>query len=346
MSPSDVAPSKRVLVTGATGFIARQIILDLLEAGYTVRGSIRSAKKAQGLRETLQSTLSDPVAITRLEFCELDLEQNLGWDAALTQVDVLMHTASPFPMVQPKDPQKAIRPALEGTRRALEAAARNGVRRVILTSSVVSIAVRERAPGPMAFSETDWSETEGKAATPYALSKTLAERRAWEIAEAEGLQLTTINPSLVLGPPLDGTYGTSIKVIARLMARTDPMLPRLGFSVVDVRDVSAMHLAAMERADSIGRRFIASAGFMWMSDVAQVLDQAFPGRKLQRPVAPDLALRALALFDSSLKGIVPLLGREDRFDTSAAQEVLGITFRDARAATVAAGQRLVDLGRV
>lgn len=344
VDPSDTP--RHVLVTGATGFIAKHIVLDLLEAGHRVRGSMRNTRKAEAMRETLRQHLRDPQALDRLDFVALDLEKDAGWDAALDGVDVLMHTASPFPITQPKDEMDAIRPAVEGTRRALEAVARNGVQRVILTSSVVAVSVQDRPKGARTFSEADWSDTEARAATAYAKSKTLAERTAWEIAEEHDLHLTTINPALVLGPPLDGAYGSSIGVIERAMKKSDPMLPQFGFSVVDVRDVAAMHVAAMEREASIGRRMIAAAEFMWFSGVVEVLDAAFPERKLRRPLAPDALLRVLALFDRSLQGIVPMLGREDRFDASPARDVLGVTFRDAPTAVRAAGERLVALGKV
>ena len=341
---SEQTAPRHVLVTGATGFIAQHIVRQLLDAGHHVRGSVRNSAKADAFRATL-SDLVAPEAMDRFETVRLDLESDEGWDAALEGMDVLMHTASPFPMVQPSDEMEAIRPAVEGTKRALLAAARAGVKRVVLTSSVVSIAVRDRAPGPMTFTEDDWSETTGKAATPYAKSKTLAERAAWELAKDHALDLTTINPALVLGAPLGGDYGTSVALIERVMAGKDPMMPRLGFSVVDVRDIAAMHVAAMERPAAIGKRFIGASEFFWFADVAQVLEDAMPDRKFRKPVAPDALIRLLSIFDKSLRGILPALGREDRFDTTQTQEVLGINFRGGREMIAETGQALVALGK-
>lgn len=94
---------KTVFVTGASGYIAKHIVLQLLNAGYAVRGSVRSDKKADEVRAAMAAHVGDAAALDKLEFVTLDLTKDEGWDAALTGVDVLMHTASPFPLSAPKD---------------------------------------------------------------------------------------------------------------------------------------------------------------------------------------------------------------------------------------------------
>ncbi|KNG93201.1 SDR family oxidoreductase [Pseudaestuariivita atlantica] len=316
--------ARSVLLTGISGFIAKRIALDLLDAGHVVRGTLRSMSRAQEVTDALAAHVSDPASLDRLSFAEADLTQDAGWDAAMQGIDVLMHTASPFPGSMPKDENELITPAVEGTLRALKAAQASGVTRVIMTSSVVAIEANDKgAP----FDENDWSDPAHPRSTAYFKSKTLAERAAWDFVAAHpDMALTAINPSLVLGSPLDQRFGTSLELIERLMSGKDPMLPCFGFGIVDVADVSAMHVKAMEREDTAGQRFIASGGSMMLPDIAKVLKDAYPDRGIKTARAPDLLVRFLALFDAQIRSILPNLGTMPEFDTSRAQSVMGMEF--------------------
>ena len=124
-----------VLLTGASGYIGKHIALQLLNQGFAVRASVRNLSRAAEVREAVLPHLIDKSNLdSRLTFVELDLEKDTGWDAALSGVDALMHTASPFPIASPKNEDDLIRPAVEGTLRALRAAKSARVHRVILTS--------------------------------------------------------------------------------------------------------------------------------------------------------------------------------------------------------------------
>lgn len=316
--------SQTILLTGITGFIAKRIAFDLLEAGYTVRGSLRSTKRADEVREALSPRLSDTSALDRLSFVELDLSRDAGWTEAMEGVDALFHTASPFPMTQPRDENDIIKPAVDGTLRALKAAQAAGVTRVVLTSSVVAIEAKEKSG---AYTEGDWSDTSHPKSSAYYKSKTLAERAAWDfVAEHPEMQLSTINPALVLGEPMDGNYGTSLELIERILGGKDPMVPDIGFGVVDVADISAMHIAALEKPESIGKRFIGSNGTMTMPRIAQHLAARHPDRKIATKIAPKVVLRLLSLFDPSIRTVLPGIGSAPQFDNSQAREVLGIEF--------------------
>jgi dihydroflavonol-4-reductase len=201
---------------------------------------------------------------------------------------------------------------------------------VILTSSVVAIEAND-LPNPQ--TPANWTDVESPRASTYYKSKTLAERAAWDFVEQHPeMQMTTINPSLVLGTPLDEHYGTSLNLIERLMGSKDPAVPDLGFAVVDIEDVSAMHIAAMDRPASAGNRYIAAAGSITMPQIAKYLAEAYPDRKISTRTAPGWLLRGLALFDASIKTILPQLGHTPEFDTSASTRDLGITFTPAATA--------------
>ncbi len=240
-----------------------------------------------------------------------------------------------------------IRPAVDGTLRALKAAKAAGVSRVILTSSTVAISNKRLAAGRSRYDESDWSDMNSPLASPYVKSKTLAEKAAWAFAKAHPeIKLTTINPALVLGPALDDKISTSLKIVQRLVRGKDPMLPRLGFPVVDVRDVATMHVRALLRPESAGARFIAAERFIWMLDMARILKAEYPERRIPTRVAPDFFIKLLAVFDKALKSIVPALGLEQHLDNAAASEVLGMEFIEARQATKSSAACLVRFGLI
>jgi len=317
---------KTVVLTGVTGFIAKRIALDLLEAGHSVRGSLRAMTRADEVRDALRSQLTDPAALDRLSFVELDLSSDAGWTEAMQGADVLMHTASPFPMAQPSNPDEIVRPAVDGTLRALNAAKAAGISRVILTSSMVAIMYGEFA-NSRAVTEADWTEQDHPTVTPYTLSKTRAEEAAWAfMAENPDMTLTTINPGLVVGTPMDANYGTSLAVVERILAAKDPMMPEVAFPVVHLNDVSKLHVQAVDDDAMLNTRTMAAEGVRTMLDMGKLLAGAFPDRKISTRKAPAFLLRILSIFDKSLTAIMPQLGVIYRINNSATVARTGIDF--------------------
>jgi dihydroflavonol-4-reductase len=311
-----------VLLTGISGFIAKHIAAQLLNAGYAVRGSLRTPSREAEVRDALVP-LVPPEALARLSFTQLDLEKDAGWPEAMAGIAALLHTASPFPLQEPKNPEDLIRPAVEGTLRALTAAQAAGVTRVILTSSTVAV-LDARQTGLQ--DESNWCDLTSSAASSYARSKTLAEHAAWDFATEQSLSLTTINPGLVLGPPLDAHTGSSINLITRVLKGKDPMLPDLSFPVVDVRDVALMHLRALQRPETAGKRFIAATGNVTMPEIGRILKAAYPARRIATRQAPFWLLRLLALFDPELRQILPQIGKPLRVTNTRACAEMDMAF--------------------
>ncbi len=339
--------AQTVLLTGVTGFIARHIAVRLLDLGFVVRGTLRDPARAQEVRDAIRPALTDPEAPEeRLSFVTLDLSRDEGWEDALAGVDVLMHTASPFPFTQPKDEAEVIRPAVDGTRRAFEAAQRAGVRRVVMTSSTVAV-VNKTPPEGRPFDERDWSDLEHPGITPYAKSKTLAERAAWEFTEANPeMALTVINPGFVLGKPLGDSWNTSLGVIERILQAKDPMLPNFGFTSVDVGDVAEAHVRALTRDDTVGKRFLAINEWIWFTEMAQVIKDNWPERKVPTRQAPNLLLRGIALIDPAVRQLLPNLGKQEAVSNQRARDELGITFRPVRPAVIDSAEAVIAAGRV
>ena len=334
-------PKRPVFVTGASGFLAKHIVLKLLEAGREVRASVRSAAKAEAVRKAVLPLLP-PDAASRLSFVTLDLTRDAGWTDALTGCLALIHTASPFPIKEPDEPMDLIRPALEGTMRALRSAQDAGVKRVVLTSSTVAILGSDSHAGRPA-TEVDWADTDRPGTSAYTRSKTLAERAAWDfVARAgKGIALTTINPGWILGPPLDADYGSSISLVRRVLRGRDPMLPELGFVVVDVRDVAEMHVCALDRPQSIGERLLAVSGSLSLPEWGRALKAAYPDRGIPTRAAPRWLLRALALFDAEVRAALPLLGQFPEASNQKARELLQMDFVAPKEALLASADWLV-----
>ncbi len=330
--------TETVLITGISGFIAKHIAAQFLAAGYGVRGTVRRLDRADEVRKAVLPVASAGAA-ERLSFVAADLESDAGWAEAMTGISAVIHTASPFPISQPKDENDLIRPAVQGTERVLRAAKAAGVARIVLTSSVVAV-LDETKTGVQ--TEDDWCDVALPTTTAYGKSKTMAERRAWELAKTDGLALTTINPGFVLGAPLDANYGSSLGIVERFLKGKDPMQPPYGLPIVDVRDVAAMHLRAVQRPETVGKRYIAAAGSMTFAEMAKTLKARYPARKIATREAPIFLLRVLALFDGSIKAILPKLGTVERVSNQRAMREMGMTFtppeqalRDAAAWLVA-----------
>ena len=308
--------AERVLVTGISGYIGQHCGAELLNQGFEVVGTVRSLSKADATR----SAIAAVAPVEKLTFVEADLLSDTGWDEALQGCMYVMHVASPFVLAEPKDENDLIAPAVEGTRRVVSAAQRAGVRRLVLTSSVVAII----AGKPSGRYGTDaWSDTTASIGA-YAKSKTLAERAAWDAVTGSEMELAVVNPGVVFGPSLGaGLDGQSVALMTDMIRGKMPMIPDIAMGMVDVRDVARLHVAAMTTAAAAGQRFIAAtAEPVAFSYIAEVLRNAgyskVPSRK-----APNALIKLMSIFDREAKGMIPLLGMKAAFDTDATFNVLG-----------------------
>jgi nucleoside-diphosphate-sugar epimerase len=335
-----------VLVTGGSGFVGSHVVLQLLQAGHTVRTTVRSLDREPSVRVALAGAGVEPGE--RLTFFAADLERDAGWAEAVAGCDCVMHVASPLPVAAPKSEDEVIVPARDGTLRVLRAARDAGVRRVVFTSTCGAV-YYGHPPQTAPFDETSWTNLDGEMSA-YVKSKAIAERAAWDFMAAEGgtLELAVVNPAGIFGPVLGKDYSSSIEVIARLL-KGMPGCPQLHFGIVDVRDVADLHLRAMTDPAARGERFIAVSGSaLSMREIGRVLRSRLgaAAQKVPTRQLPNWLVRILALFDPGLRNLLPMLGKVRHASSAKAERLLGWKPRSREDAIAATGESLLRFGIV
>jgi nucleoside-diphosphate-sugar epimerase len=320
-----------ILVTGASGYVGKWCVVKLLEKGFRVRGTVRSASKAAQVRDTIEKTLGAEAA-GRLELVEADILDDAGWPAAMAGVAAVMHVASAVRADEPRDSSLVIRPAVEGTERVLRFADEAGIKRVILTSSIATVGYGHgHTTGRRVYTEADFTNLDNMRWTwAYCIGKTRAEQAAWAFAKAHGLELTTIHPGAIIGPALDEDASISVGMVGGLLDNSTPALPSNGFSIVDVRDVADMHVAALERPEAIGQRYLATAEYMPFPEVAKVVQELYPDRQIVKRAAPDWAIRLVAMFGGPARQIINDIGNVKIFDGRRGEALMGHPYIPAR----------------
>ena len=336
-APADAAPP--VLVTGASGSIATACCAALHAAGYRVRGTVRDPARASHLAALCPG----------IELVAADLESDAGWDAACAGCVYVLHLASPF-VLNAATEAELVRPAVEGTKRVLGAALRAGtVKRVVLTSSVVSIGAghegTEKGKQGYTFTEADWSTTN---ADFYSKSKLLAEQAAWAMVKGTQLELVAICPSYVQGPLSSSRDCTSAMTVQKLLNHEYPMLPRAGFFLCDMRDVVAAQLAAMTVPRAAGQRYIIHSGSPLLTDIGRVLAEVYKpqGYNVPTRAMPDWLVYLLSFFIKDLALIKGDLNKVKLYDSGKAERQLGIKLHTWQEAVLATAASLIELGVV
>lgn len=334
---------EKVLVTGGTGYIGGWAIVGLLQRGFGVRTTVRSASQEHDVIRAV-STLVDPVG--RLEFAHTDLLSDDGWDAAMEGVDYVLHIASPLGHGGETDAEALIAPARDGALRVLRAATGAEVKRVVMTSAA-------NAASPTSYTtegvtdETLWT-VDDPSLPAYRRSKTIAERAAWDFMAAyDGeMQFTTVLPGAVLGPILTADNVGTTSIIQQMLRGQLRGAPRIGLEVVDVRDLVDLHIRAMMAPGAAGQRFLGTGPFIWMADIARTLKAALGDRadKVSTRELPDVVVRIASVFNPSLRAITISLGRRNRHTTEKALRLLCWTPRPAEQTVVECAQSLISHG--
>ncbi|MDR3494411.1 MAG: aldehyde reductase [Ancalomicrobiaceae bacterium] len=336
-----------ILVTGGSGHLGSRLILQLLERGHAVRTTVRTLARGDGLRAQLKAAGANTGA---LSIATADLSSDDGWAGAVDGCEFVHHVASPFPFGVPRHENDLIVPARDGTLRVVRAARNAGVKRVVLTSSFAAIGYGHKdrsAP----FDETVWTDLTGDDVQPYIKSKALAERAAWDFIAADGggLELAVINPVGIFGPVLGTDISTSIGIVRSLMNGRMPVVPRIAFGIVDVRDVADLHIRAMTAPEARGQRFLATASdSLTLLAVAQMLRRRLgrAARRTPRVEIPDWLVRGLAAVVPPLRSALPHIGRFRGATSAKAHDLLGWRPRDPEATIIDTAESLIRHGLV
>lgn len=271
-----------VLVTGANGHVGNQLVAHLVEYGYHVRAMVRRADDAKRNLEILRHPSVAVVAG--------DIRDEAAVSSAVADCEGVFQVAAVYAM-HAADPQRdIIDPAVNGALNVMRASKAAGVRRVVLTSSLVAMGNVSTPERPL--DESNWNDA---ATEPYAKAKTLAERRSREYADASGLDLVCVNPTLIIGPGFPH-HTPSTQLFENAVRGLLPILPPLAFTFVDVRDVASAHRLAFEKPEASGR-YLCGDVTVTMREVFKAMHRADPTIHVPRLNLPRVFLPFLPPMD-------------------------------------------------
>jgi dihydroflavonol-4-reductase len=356
-----------VLVTGASGFIAKHAIQKLLLTGYRVRGTVRDDAEESVAREWVRRIFASSsrssqaatvdVSDERFSLIRADLTKDENWEEAVQDCRYVLHIASPYPLKPPRDREALVSIARGGTLRVLRAALRecsgdeSTVERVVMVSSIQAAMYWENRPVPVVrITEEDWTDAEWTRVTSYGVSKTRAEKAAWEYVKERGAEerLVVVNPGMVWGPVVDGATCTTGEICRLFLTGAYPAVPPICYAIVDVRDVANLLVVAMANPDVGGRRLFCSAGNLSLREIGVILAEKFPEYRSRIPTTelPKWLVRFAAMFDLTLRHTLPDLETTAVVDCSYVTDLTGVSFRSPEEAVVATAQSLLDVGLV
>ena len=307
---------KNILLTGVTGYLGSHTTIELLNRGYNVIGTLRSKKKEQHITEVI-SKHSDKTE--NLSFHQIDLLDSVeDWKKAMRGIDGIFHIASPFPTSLPKNENDLIAPAKKGTLNILKSATELGIPKVVMTSSAGTVVYGNTKNGT--FSEKDWTNVKNRNdTTPYFRSKTIAEQEAWKFVKntPNAPELVTVLPGAILGPIIDkNDFGTSANLVKKMMDGSMPAMPKIGFETVDVRSVADAHIKAFENQKANGNRYLCANGYLTFKDIATILRNEYPKKKIPSKELPNFLVKFFSFFDKETKPILNDLNSKRLLETS------------------------------
>jgi len=318
---------EKVLVTGVSGFLGHHCAIELLKSGYYVKGSIRDNNKKSEVLNGIEKEI-DPS--DKLEFVKLNLLSDDGWDDAMEGCKYVLHVAAPFSVKEPDDENEYIEPIRDGTMRALKSAHKAKVKRLVLTSSAVTMmgVVYDSNLDTGTVNSKDWTNPDSKNINTYIKAKTLMENAAWNFFDNQpddsSLEMAVMCAGGIYGPSLTGnTSGFSMRGIHQMLTGhfKMAMIPPAGIPMSDVRDLAKLHVLAMTEERANGKRLIptTSRAYSFM-EIAEILKEN-GYNKVSTKKAPIFMIKLMSLFDREAKGMVPIVGNTVSSDNTETKEI-------------------------
>ncbi|KZO93939.1 NAD(P)-binding protein [Calocera viscosa TUFC12733] len=293
-----LAPGSLIVIVGITGYIASHTGLQALKAGYRVRGTVRSMAKAEELRAAYKKEGVD-VGPAKLTYVTLDdLMSELQYEAAFTGADGVIHPA--LPDLYGED---LVNKIIQSTLIPMRAAAKVGIKRFVLTGTLVAVLMPGVPTIPMdrLITDKDWNDeamakyrnaTEEEKKSPYfflyvyTAGKTMAEREAWKYMDNHSppFELTVTIPGMNWGPTLLASAPTSLSWLAELLTGTDTPLSMPPLYIVDVRDDGKLHVLALSAPEAAGKRIWAAAEPIDWNAILAILRKHYP----DQPIPEDI----------------------------------------------------------
>ena len=316
-------------------------IAKLIKKGYVVKTSIRSIDRKQEIINSISKVVD---CHGKLEFYQLDLLKDDGWDDALDECEYVLHTASPVSLLLSNNPDDLIKPAVNGLERCLNSAVKNNIKRFVMTSSFSAIGAGSKEKK---LDDTNWTDLDNPNISPYDISKTKAEMFLWEyvskLDKSQSIEVCSINPVIVVGPSLSEDVGVSNTVVKKLLDGSSPMVPRFVVNLVDVKDVADMHIEAMINPKAAGKRFLLSSESLWFTEVSNIL-RSNNFKKAPKFTAPNFLVKILAVFDKELKIVLFYLGFKNTLYSNNAKEILNWKPKKVNQALIDTAKQLYKLG--
>jgi dihydroflavonol-4-reductase len=332
-----------VCITGISGYIGSLVTKYFLEdGGYRVRGTVRDPKNEAKLAP-LKKAYGEEL-FSKIELVAADLMDAESLDKAVAGCDFVVHTASPLPTKPVASEDEVVKPAVEGTLAVMRAAHKHKVKRVVITSSGLTVMLRKPENAKAVYNEDDWSDED--VLQNYEKSKYLAERGAWDfwnsLPEGERFEFSVVIPGLVQGPTLINAEFSSANYMKMMIFGLYPF-PQVAFPIVDVRDAARAHLQAIKVPEARNQRFILNEGTYRFKQLTETMKAHFGEGTY--PFKTD-EIAECPMDNPRAKMLQLLWNREYRLDRTRSENVLGIKYHDIKDTVIDMAESFVELGMI
>ena len=303
---------QKVLITGSSSWIALHIVSELLKNNFFVKCSLRDLNKSTEINDIFANKFNNS---NKIEYCKLDILKDHSFDDVMSDVQYVIHTAVPDPNKKYSYPSELIDLTVESTLRVLKYASKNNIKKVILTSSLATVAYGNNKDRSQ-FNAESWTNLNNINLNNYIVSKTLAEKKAWKFAENKNFELYSINPGFVIGPTLKNDLsGISIQKIEKILTKKTFVIPNRYVNYIDVRDLAKMHVKLLLLKNSPVKRFVAASktpiSFLKINEILKS-----NGYSVTTIIIPNIFIKLAGLFFKRFRQMSYLLNVKIDIDNS------------------------------